>query len=102
MYWLIYLNFACAVEPNPDTIDVMLRHGADNLYPQLQWADKVHMLDFCNRFGAPYKFKVFNKIVMDLLLADHASLVTDLHLNGLIHLIAHIKSIEMSVAPEAS
>lgn len=91
--YIIYLNFAAVIQMNGETIDSLLRYGIDILYPKLQWPDKLQILDICNRANAPYKLIVFNKVAMDIMLADYVSLVYDMNLEGIIQMIAHIKSI---------
>ena len=82
--FLIYLNFATVIQVDGPTIDSLLRYGADTLYPKLQWPDKLQLLDTCNRCGVDYKQKVFNKIAMDVMLADYADLVIEMNLEGII------------------
>ena len=42
----------------------------------------------------PYKMRVFNKIVANFLLADYNELLCDITLEGVIQMIAHVKTIE--------
>lgn len=91
--FLIYLNFACVVQMDAQVIDGLLRYGTDVIYPKLQWPDKLQILDTVNRANMPYRNKVFDKISMDIMIADYTSLVLDMNLEGIIQMIAHIKTI---------
>ena len=66
--FLVYLNFACVIQLNGETVDLLLRTGSDILYNKLHWPDKLQLLDMCNRANAPYKQNVFNKIAIDIML----------------------------------
>ena len=90
--YIIYLNFACVITVNGKTIDSLLRYGTDEIYPRLQWPDKLQIIDTCNRANMPYKQIVFNKVAMDLMLADHTELVLEMNLEGIIQMIAHMKT----------
>ena len=90
--YIIYLNFACVITVNGKTIDSLLRYGTDEIYPRLQWPDKLQIIDTCNRGNMPYKQIVFNKVAMDLMLADHTELVLEMNLEGIIQMIAHMKT----------
>lgn len=74
----------------------MLRYGNDTIYHKLHWPDKLQLLDTCNRGNLPYKMTVFNKIAIDIMFADHMALVCDMNLEGIIQMIAHVKSITSS------
>lgn len=78
------------------TIDGLLRYGNDVIYHKLQWPDKLQLLDTCNRGNLPYKMTVFDKIAVDILLADHVALISHMNLEGIIQMIAHVKSITSS------
>ena len=69
--YIIYLNFASVISLNGGIIDSLLRYGTDVLYPKLLWPDKFQILDLCNRANAPYKYVVFNKVKMDVMLSDY-------------------------------
>lgn len=94
--FIIYLNFATVIQLDGPTIDTLLRYGADFLYPKLQWPDKLQLLDTCNRANVPYKQKVFNKIAIDVMLTDYNTLALEMNLEGIIQMIAHIKTIQQT------
>ena len=91
--YIHYLLFACNVQGQETTIVGLLRHGCDVLYPLLQWPDKLQILDTVNRGNMSFKQIVFNKIAMDIMLADYTNLVCEMNLEGVIAMIAHIKTI---------
>lgn len=91
--FIIYLNFACVISLNPKTIDGLLRYGSDVLYPRLQWPDKLQIIDICNRGDLAYKQIVFNKVSIDLMLSDYSDLVLEMNLEGIIQMIAHMKTL---------
>jgi hypothetical protein len=93
MKYLIYLNFACVVQLDGILIDKLLRYGTDEIYPRLHWPDKLQILDTVNRANVPYKNQVFSKICIDVMLAGYTDLVFDMNLEGIIQMIAHIKTI---------
>ena len=93
--YLVYLNFGCVLQMNGNTVDILMRTGADTIYHKLHWPDKTQLLDLVNRANAPYKQNVFNKIAIDIMLADYTSLVIDMNLEGIIQMIAHIKSLQI-------
>ena len=86
---MVYLTFGTFIHLDIKVLDSLLRHGADTLYPKLMWPDKIQLLDTCNRAGVDYKMRVFNKIAIDILLQDYATLVMDMGLERLISLIMH-------------
>lgn len=90
--YVVYLNFACVVQMDGTTIDNLLRYGNDVLYPRLQWPDKLNILHTCVQANVPYKHKVFNKVAIDIMLADYAALVLEMNLEGIIQMIAHIRA----------
>lgn len=91
--YLIYLNFGTVIHLDGPTIDSLLRYGADSLYPKLQWTDKLQLLDTCNRAQVGYKMRVFNKIAIDIMLSDYSGLIFEMNLEGIIQMIAHIRTI---------
>jgi len=44
----------------------------------------------------PYKQKVFNKIAIDVMLTDYNTLALEMNLEGIIQMIAHIKTIQQT------
>ncbi len=91
--YLIYLNFACVVQMDGKVIDSLLRSGTDVIYPRLCWPDKLQILDTVNRANVAYKHRVFNKISIDLMLASYTDIVVEMALEGIIQMIAHVKTI---------
>ena len=84
MRYIIYLNFSTVIALDGHIIDALLRYGSDTLYPKLRWTDKLQVLDVCNRGDAPYKYRVFNKIAIDIMLAHYNNLALDMNLESII------------------
>ena len=91
--YIVYLNFATAIYHDGKLIDDLIRYGADVLYPKLLWPVKQALLEISNQGNVPYKQKIFNKVSIDIMLADYNELLIDLNLEGIIQMIAQIKSI---------
>ena len=70
-----------------------MRYGADVIYPKLLWPVKLALLEVANQGNVPYKQKIFNKVSIDIMLSDYTELLIDLNLEGIIQMVAQVKSI---------
>ena len=90
--FLVYINFAIVVNQKEPIVTSLLRYGTDVLYAKFLWPDKLQLLDTVNRLDMPFKQKVFNKVGIDIMLADYSTLLMELNLEGIISMIAHFKT----------
>ena len=91
--FIIYLNFAAVIQLDGQTINTLLRYGQNELYNKLYWPDKLLLLDISNRAQAPYLPQVLNKVSIDLMLSDYGELVHSMNLEGIIQMIALVRTI---------
>lgn len=69
-------------------------YGHDIAYVNLDWSDRIHLLDVAYRLQSPFLTKLVDKIVITLMMTAYDKLVTGIPLIFLVPLISMLSQYE--------